>query len=264
MKKKIAATAGMLAFAMALPVFAQGIDASASASIGSTTVQGSVEARITLAKNRADQEIDRRIAMLNALSERVQAMARVSDIVKTNTSNTVTTEVGALLSLKAKVDADNDITTLRSDIRSIATSYRVFMLVIPQGRILVAADKLQTTADAMSTFAETLQTRISEAQTSGNDVTSLSTQLSDMTAKMADAQSLASAAVSLVADLQPDNGDTTIEQSNTAAIQDARTKLRAALADLKAARQDAGSIVQGIKGFEVHASGSASTSMQTQ
>lgn len=255
--KLSAGIAGALAFSIALPVFAQGIGAGVNARVGSTTVrtQTALEARIATGKDRANREIERRITMLNALNERIQAMLRVSTTRKADTSVAVETEIADLTALKAKIDADTEIETLRADIKSIATSYRIFVLVVPQTRIIVAADKIQTTAAMMATFADKLQIRVSAAQTSGNDVTTLSRLLSDMSLKITDAQTLAAAAVSLVADLQPDNGDKAVQGSNATAMREARTKIEAALADLKTARKDAGEIVKALGKWTVDTQG---------
>ena len=241
--------------------------ASASVTTGGTGIgtSATMEARITTAKNHADQEIKRRIDMLNALNAKVQAMARVSASEKTDISSTISTQVSALSSLQTKIDADTDITTLRTDIHSIAQSYRIFLLVIPRGRIDVAADKIDTAAAKLTDLAGKLDTRISEASGAAD---SLHAQLNDMNKMIADAQTQANAAVTAVASLQPDNGDKTVESANTAAIKDARTKIKAALADLKTARQDAGTIVKALMQMgdapnaSVHAAAEASSSTQ--
>jgi hypothetical protein len=69
-----------------------------------------------------------------------------------------------------------------------------------------------------------------------------------MTAKVTDANTQASAAVSEIANLEPDNGNTTIAASNTAALKDARSKIGVATKDLVAARADIATIVKGVKG----------------
>ena len=137
---------------------------SANATVGSTTsVSASVQTKITTAKSRADQEIARRINILTELNTNVQAMVKVSATEKTAIAAEVQTEITNLTNLKTKIDADTSITTLRTDIQSITKDYRIFMLVIPQGRIEVAADKIQTVVSDYTSFAAKLQARISAA-----------------------------------------------------------------------------------------------------
>ena len=229
--------------------------------VGSTSVSADLQTRITTGKSRADQEITRRANVLTDLNTKVQAMVKVSANEKSAISTEVQTEISNLASLKAKIDVDTDLATLKTDIQSITKDYRIFMLIIPQGRIEVVSDKIQTITANYTTFSAKLQARISKAP-SGTDTTQVNAWLSDMNAKIADANSQASAAVSLVANLQPDQGNASIQASNTAALKSADTDIKAAMADLKPARQDAGSIVKAIESWKISASASSTTSVQ--
>lgn len=260
-------TAAVLAAAtllIATPAFAlsAGVGVNASTTVAGTSANAKFAARISTAKNRADQEIERRITNLTDLNTKVQAMVKVSASEKAAIANEVTTEISNLTSLKAKIDADTDITTLKTDIQSIAKSYRIYMLIIPQGRIQVAADRIDSVADALAAFSVKLQTRISADQAAGSDVSAANTALADLTAKVADAKVQANAAVSETVSLTPDNGDTAKMQANQAALKDARAKIQAAMKDLEAARSDAKQIVQLIKGIKVKASATSSVSTQ--
>ena len=125
-KGSVAVVLGVaLASASFLPALA------ASTTTVGTRAQAALAARITKGKDRADQEITRRITALNDLNTKVQAMARVSANEKTAISAAVASEVANLTTLKGKIDADTDVETLKTDIKSITASYRIFMLVIP-------------------------------------------------------------------------------------------------------------------------------------
>lgn len=260
----------------AFQVFAEGIGGSVGATLrtaglsASTTVRARVEARRiekfgeleNRAKDRAHQEIDRRAKGLNKLLDRIDEMKRVSSSTRDLLRTTVETEISSLSSLKTKIDSDDSTTTLRTDIRSITKSYRIFALVIPQGAILAMADRIHTIADTMTTVSGKLQVRITEAQGASHDVTVLTTALTDLNAKIADAKVQADVAVSLTSPLKPDNGDNTVFQANKKVLQDARTKLRAASVDLKAAREDIKIITKGLRAF-VKAEATATTTAST-
>lgn len=245
----------------ATPALALSVTATASA--GSTTVSASTQTKITTAKGRANQEITRRVNILTQLNTNVQAMVKVSASEKSSISTEVQSEVSTLTSLNTKIQADTDLATLKTDIQSITIDYRIFMLVVPQGRIEVAADKIETVVSDYTALSGTLQTRISQAP-SGTDTTQESAWLSDMNTQTANANAQAQAAVSLVAGLQPDQGNATVEASNKAALQSARADIKAALADLKTARGDAGSIVKAIASWKVSTSASAAATTSTQ
>ena len=249
----------------ATPAFAQnviptapavGATVSASASAGGTGVKAS--ANLTAAKGRADRELTRRIGVLNDLNTKVQAMVKLTADEKASIGNSITSQISSLTTLQTQIDAETDITALKSDVKSITSSYRIFLLVVPQGRIVVAADKIATAATSLASLSAKLQTRITEAT---GDTAALSASLTDLNAKVADANVQASAAASEVANLTPDNGDSAKLQSNDQAIKDARAKVQAALKDIQGAQQDAHAIVNGLK-LSVGAQGSASSSAQ--
>jgi hypothetical protein len=248
---------------VAVPAFALSVTTavSANANVGSTTVSASTQAKITTAKSRANQEITRRVNILTQLNTNVQAMVKVSANEKAAIATEVQTEISNLNSLNAKIQADTTVASLRTDIASITQDYRIFMLVIPQGRIEVAADKIETITTNYTALSAKLQTRISQAP-SGTNTTQVSAWLSDMNTQVSNANTQAQAAVSLVANLQPDQGNATIEASNKTALQSARADIKASLADLKTARQDAGNIVKAVESWKVSAS--ASTTVSTQ
>ena len=259
--KPAAAFVGTLLIAS--PAFALdlSVGASASAGAGSTTVSAKADAKIGTAKGRADQEVTRRTNSLTDLNTKVQAMTKVSATEKTNVSNLVQAEISSLTALKAKIDADTDLATLKTDIKTITEDYRIYMLVLPQGRMEVAADKIETVTSTYTALAAKLQARVSQAP-SGTDTTQVNASLSDMNAKISDANAKAQAAVTLVANLQPDQGNATVAASNKTALQNARADIKAALADLKTARQDAGSIVKAIESWKVSASASSTVKAQ--
>jgi DNA repair exonuclease SbcCD ATPase subunit len=251
MNKQIKIASAALGLALvagtALPVFAQ-----ATAPANTKIVKGAGKndtAKIADFIKKADQEIARRVTSLNALSARIQAMKKVSDTQKSNLASTIQSQISILNTLKTKIDADTDLATVRTDVQSITKSYRIFMLVIPQGAVTAAADRALTITDTMTVIGTKLQTRISDAQTAGKNVASLSTLLTDYNAKISDAKTQAQAAINEVAALTPDNGDQTKMQSNTAALKDARAKIQAAQKDIVAAQKDARDIEKGLKAF---------------
>jgi predicted nucleic acid-binding Zn-ribbon protein len=209
---------------------------------------------------RADQEIERRIAALNALVARITAAVRVSADEKAQIEADARTQIQNLTSLKAKIDAGTDPTVLRTDVQSITGSYRIFALVMPKGAILAAADRIKTIVGSMTAISAKLEARIDAVADAGANVSATENSLSDMKAKLADAKVQAEAAIDLVADLSVDNGDKTKAEANRQALMDARTKIRVGMEDLRVARKDAGEIVNALKALHVNATSSTSVS----
>lgn len=255
--------AGLIGISLLVPVFALaqtglGSDQIRPNATASSTIS---QARMDKAKEKAQQEIDRRISALNALNTRVGAMTKISTEFKQNLNTDVQSQISTFTALKAKIAADTELDTLKSDIRSIAVSYRIFMLVIPQGHIAAAADREVTIINILAGIGAKLEARLQAAQTAGADITALSATLSDMAAKVTSAQTHAQAAVTGSATLTPDNGDKTKMASNEAALKAARKEIQAAQQDLVAARKDAETIIKALRTLNVGTS--ASTTTQT-
>jgi hypothetical protein len=196
---------------------------------------------------QGDTEIDTRIESLNKMIARLGDAQRLSTDAKASLTATLTAQITALTNLKAQINTEAT-TTLKGDTKSITDGFRIYALIMPKAAINAAADRVMTIAAQMETLSGKIGARITAAQTAGADVSAATAAHTDFDAKVADAKVQAQAAVSLVANLSVDNGDATIRTTNTAALKDAKTKLDAAQADLKAARKDVDTIVKAIKG----------------
>lgn len=254
-------SAGMLA-AATLPASAAlrvGVD-------GNATTNASLDVHVKLdnaARTKADAQINARIAALHLLKTRIGEMKRVSTSQKSSLIATLDTSITDMETLKAKIDADTDGATLKTDIQSITKSYRIYVLVMPQGRITAAGDRVLNIAAEMTDLSAKLQARI-DAVPAGTDTTAWKTALADYNSKVLDATAQANAAIAEVAVLKPDNGDQMVFQANNKALQDARSKIKLAMKDLKTARQDAGTIVKALGKVKVQTSTSTSTSTTAQ
>jgi hypothetical protein len=273
--KVASAAIGLSLFA---PVFAfaqvgAAVNTNAAANITTTNAQVGVRAKVMAsstaettraarAKEKAAQEIDRRIASLNTLVARITAMSKVADTLKTNIKTNVQAQIDGLTALKTKIEADTDLATLKTDVKSVTDSYRIYMLVMPQTRITAAADRMATVINMMFGVGTKLQARINSAKASGADTAALEATLVDLGAKLSSAQTHATAAVNLIVALTPDNGDKTVMASNEAAIKNAQKEIKAGHEDLVAGRKDITSIIKGLATLKVSAT--ASSSIQTQ
>jgi hypothetical protein len=220
---------------------------------------GALAQRLENMVNRADQEIARRITALNALGARIGEMQKVSANDKSDLSSTIQSQISAMNALESKITADAESTSsLKNDIQSITGSYRIYALVIPQGAIEAAADRVMTVANAMTIIGNKIQARILAL---GSSVSASTTAtFTDFNAKVADATAQAQAAVSAVSGLMPDQGNQTQMQANTSALKNARSKLQAAQQDLVAARKDAETIVKVLEAFRGTPSSTATSS----
>lgn len=260
---KLLATAVLtLSFLPVAALAAPAVETTAASSTQPVKLTAAQQAKLKAAIEKADKEIDRRVVVLTELNTRVQAMERVTPDFKNTLSANVQTQITALGQLKTKIDADTDLETLKSDVKAITDSYRIFALVLPQTRIAVAADREVTLIAMMNALGTKLQARLQELQSQGKDVGPLLTALTDMSSKLKDAATQAQAAVSVTATLTPDAGDKAKMESNTTALKTGRSDIQAAQKDLVAARKDAKVIIDGLKALGTSV-GSASSTQAT-
>jgi hypothetical protein len=253
--KTAATVATTLALLVPSLVFAAdaGTAVSATAGVPAATVSAKVTAKTEKLRGIGIREIDRRVAALNALVTRVGDLKRLNADAKASVTTSLTNQAQALTALKAKIQADTDEETLKADVKSVTEAYRVFALVMPQGRIVIMADTEVYVADALLTVGAKLDARIKAAAAAGKDVTALNAMLTDLGAKASDAKVQAQAAIELIANLQPDQGDKAKMEANNKALADARAKLKVGHEDLKAARANVTKIMNALKAMKLDA-----------
>lgn len=230
MKNKILITSLAFALALSFPAFALAQPSSSAATTN----------KIGMIKEKADAEIQRRIDSINDLITKIQGLKRLSDSDKTNLINMANSMIASLNSLKTKIDADTDLTTLRTDRQDIFTQYRIYMLFMPQLRIYVAADRIDDTV----TLMQQVLTKLDRRATTSTE----QNELTDAQNKLTDAQNQAQNAINAIKNLQPDQGNNGVASSNKQALLTAKGYIMTAISDLQTARHDFATVISQIKG----------------
>src|SRR2546428_166016 len=86
-------------------------------------------------RDAGDVEIDRRLGTLTTLDGLVRDARHLTDADRQELLGEISADRSGLTALKAKIDADTDLTTLRNDLRTIVTGYRVYVLLEPKVRL---------------------------------------------------------------------------------------------------------------------------------
>lgn len=214
--------------------------------------QEHMQDRIEKGKEKAGNEIDKRIESLTKLKARLADMKLLSADVLASISASLDAEIAKLQTLKTQIGNDTSTSTLKADASTITKGLRVFLVVEPKARIAASASRINAVVTQMNLLVTKLQTRIATAKAAGIDTTAAEAALVDLQAKIADAKVQADAAVAMTVNLQPDNGDAAIKAANLQALKDARAKLVLAQKDLADARHDAGTIRGDVNGKEGH------------
>ena len=197
-----------------------------------------IAARLANLHARCDQEITVRVNNLTTLNTNVGQLKKLSSSQIAQFQSEIQTDITNLNTLKAKCDADTDVPTIITDVKSIFTSYRIYAVFMPQVRLLAAADRVLTTADLLSDYEGKLAFRVGQ-QGNPSNLTSL---LTDMQEKIADAKTQANNVISMVAPLSPSS----FPGSNPT-LQSARTDVKTAYSDLRNAYQDGLQVRRGLK-----------------
>lgn|GEM_PF-1517003 len=134
--------------------------------------------------HRADTMITNRITTLNTLNTRLQNDSKLSSSEKSSLSADIQADITGLTTLKAKIDADTDLTTARADIKQIVTSYYVYALFEPKIRLLITLNNLQTATANVQALVPQIQNLINTLQSHGKDVSALQSLLTDVSGQL--------------------------------------------------------------------------------
>lgn len=154
---------------------------------------------------RADTMIQVRLTSLQNLLTRISSDKRLSDNQKSSMTADINTTISNLQALKAKIDADTDVTTARNDAKSIVTSYHVYATYEPKERLMVIIENLQTSATNVQSVLTRLSTFVDTLKSQGKDTTGLTTLLTDMNTKLTDITTKLSADSTLLAGVSVTN-----------------------------------------------------------
>jgi hypothetical protein len=153
--------------------------------------------------------------------------------------------------LKTKIDGETDIPTLKSDYDSITKDYRIYMVVVPNAKVLASTDTAMADITTYQSSLASLNTRIAAASATGKNVTAIEGSAADATAKLTDAQTQSQNLVTAVTSLKVDNGDKTVEATNKAQLASVKTAGVAMKADISATAKDIASIRTGLKALKI-------------
>lgn len=198
------------------------------------------------AVNFGNTQIDKRTTDLNTLSGKVQTQLNNGHITSAQagplTSDISTNESG-LSTLKTKLDADTTLQDARTDIKSIYTNFRIYLVVLPRDYNEIWLDILTNVQAKMTSAGSQIQNAINAVTNlndndNDGDLATINAAYSDYQAQLSAAQSQINTANGLVPQFTPQNlnADPTGYKGNwdafRAAIKSAHGDVLAAAADL--------------------------------
>ena len=256
MKPRIRITLGGSAIAGLLLIASVGVVGAVSPAPSAATesaAKGPCQTQLTAARGTSsidawralgDCEIARRFATLDQLSGRVNGSKALTSADEAALADEISGTTAGLISLKATIDAETDLTALKNEVRRIASDYRVYLLVAPKFHLVTAADAVLAAQRRLETVESKLADRIAKAQAAGRDVSAAQASLDAMKAAVAQAATLASPLPAQLLPLTPAEYN-----AGTAGpvLKNARTALVRARDQLVSARADARAVVDALK-----------------
>lgn len=235
------ATAGLLAATLTGSTVAA-LPAGASSSTDRRT-----PVDLSAIKARCDAAIDARQATINNLTSAVGASEHLADGNRSALDGQLASAGSGLTALRTKIDADTDRATLVADCRAIVSQYRIYLVLAPKTRLVIAADRGLAATDAATKAEPRITDAIAKAEglpalIPADKVADAKARDADLVAKVADASSrmsgLADQLVPLTAQQYNDGTAGPIIDNARQALEAARTDLVNARADLRTIRAD--------------------------
>jgi hypothetical protein len=204
--------------------------------------------RLAELKAKADEAVKDRLTQIDKLTGRLNGAGadcgQNADVV-----GQLGSDRSGLQSLDATIQAETDRAKAVAEYRRIFTDFRIYWLQTPKTNEVVACDRARKADSSLTALRQKIQARVDEAKAKGDDVTKAQAALDDMGSKLGAAAASAGQASSSVADLQPDKGDQAVLSSNLAALAKGRQDLHTAWNNLQAARRDARTAIDDLKGL---------------
>lgn len=197
-------------------------------------------------KAKANEEVTKRLEQLRKLDAAV-AGARNDCGNNADLRSQLAADKSGLEALNAEIQAETVPSEAAAEFKQIFTDFRIYWLETPKTHIVLGCDRVTGGAAKLTALEAKIQARVDEAKADGKDVGDAQAALDTMVSEIASATAAANQADDAVIVLKADKGDRAVLDANKAALDGARQKLRAAMADLKDARTAARTAVDALK-----------------
>ncbi|HEX2498705.1 MAG TPA: hypothetical protein VHO00_07875 [Actinomycetes bacterium] len=180
-------------------------------------------------KARVTHRIDLRLAALARLDRRVDRAEHLADEHRDTLSALIDQDVTELTELRTQVAEATTREELRADVESMVQDHRVLVLVLPQVRLTLVADRELAAIDRLGQVHDRLAELIEKAAADGRDTGNAAELLDAMQAQLDAAAAAVSGQVDRLLVIEPGPDAPAIRS----AVDEVRESLRAARQDLR-------------------------------
>jgi len=213
----------------------------AAPAVASVRTNGMTPVRMTLLKDRGHLAIQRRLNEIDRLTSLVNGAKHLTSTNRSALLSKLSSDRSGLQSLDTKIQGDTDAATLKTDLTSIVTAYRIYVLLAPQVHLVVASDRVAAFVALGDTIAGKIQAQIDQAKANGKDVHAAQAALNHMKKQLDDASAAIAGLASKVIALTPSG-----YPGNRPVLLSARSSILTARAHLVTARADAHAAVSAL------------------
>jgi hypothetical protein len=232
-----AITAGAVCAGLVVVGTGPALAASPAAGAASATTLTCSTAQLSFVQQHVHAAVTRREATITTLTGLLAGRPHVTDAHRATLDGLYASDAPGLRAVDAKVQADTTCLAAVTDGRTVVTSFRVYLLLVPQTRLVSASDTGTWAAGRMAAAEPAAQAAVN-AMTDPNRKAAAQARLDALTSDVAAAQSaysgVADGALALVpADIPA--AESTLDGYRTKVAQ-GNADLRRAVADAKALR----------------------------
>lgn len=186
--------------------------------------------------------IDKRVALITKYDTGLSQTKYISDTILSQVRGELSRVQGELEALKTKIAGEEDIATLKADVKSVITNYRIYSVFLPQSAGIVASDRLRTLQAKLNELKAKISSKADELEAAGKDVTEIRSLLTTAAEQLSAAEGHVSIAESKFASMtiaDPEAASALKLQGKAELISarqsfsEARTNLKAAVTKIK-------------------------------
>lgn len=186
--------------------------------------------------------IDKRLTALDSASDKLTEAKHVTDEHESELAAILSDTSAGLTSLADQIGSDTDPGAMKAHCTSVFADHRVFALILPRTRLVVASDTVAAAAAKLTDAAGRLEQAIAKAEANGADVTQAKADLEAMRSEITSAEAAAAGVPGQVMDLTPADWNADHE-----VLAPARQAMKSARTDLGEARELGRRILAGLR-----------------
>jgi hypothetical protein len=235
--KRTLSTALVGAAAVVSVVFAAATPASAD-----STPAPSAGKSLASIQATAQARTSQRTTSLNTALGKVNAATGLTSGDRDTILGILNGDLSGMTTIEAKIAADTTVKQARADDKTIFTSYRIYLVALPQARDATAADSAISVSLPKLTTRQSTLAALLTGKDSSKSTPALQADLADMTAEIGKASSALSGVSAAALAATPSGYN-----SNHDILASSKTSLATARAAIKQARTDAKTVAAAIR-----------------